>query len=1076
LSLFIALAVVLGATLLLRSGSEEAASPSLGAVAVAAATPIPPAPQDTGPKIGFENFEGPGTLTQVTTSSQGQPINTVEYIAHDAGEPSIGVNWNSPNSATGVTVFQSDLQTLFVTFDDSCALTGPKATWVNRPAPTSVGVDQDPIGFTDRQTGRTFAAQLTLTSPTCKTSYTDDDGQTWVPTQGFGIGSGIDHQTIGGGPYHAPVPPLPTPYQHAFYYCSQLPAAACARSDDGGLTFGPVVEIDPVADAHCLGIHGHVKVGPDGTAYVPTNGCDGIGSVIASTDNGLTWTIHHVQNAQNSTTTNPNIIDAQVGIDNAGKVYFAMANGDGKAVVATSADNGQTWQNIYDVGAAYGVLTSTYPYVVAADPGRAAVAFLGSTTAGDGSANSFNGIWHLYVANTFDGGAHWTTTDVTPSDPMQRGCIWAHGGADICRNLLDFIGMTVDKQGRIEVGYVDGCPGGNCAQAADNAKGNAYAALGVIARQSSGRRLVAAFDPPDPLNATSAPGMPSITVRRVGGVVHLGWSEADTGNSPITSYQLLRGTASGAETLLATVPGTQTTYHDTTATDTSKTYYYKVVAVNAVGSSCGNNEIAAPYMGDTRTGLIVQRTPPGHPEQTTQGQTPASLAIDYVAVGEPAGSNNFMFKMKTTSLSGQLPPNSRWRIVWNSYAATGQQFYVGMRTDQNSVATFDYGHIATAVVGLVLGVPTETKEGNALPASNYTPDGTITIYVPKSAVGNPQPGDLLGAVNGRTFTGDTPETNTLERSNALMDHTFVKAQRDNGAPAATYTVVGGYTAPYDFDGDGKSDISIFRGDEGLWAALPSSNQNGPDIEQHWGSTSLGDRIVPADYDGDGKADFAVFRPSEGTWYIHKNAGGDVAIAFGLAGDVPVPADYDGDGKSDVAVFRPSDGYWYILRSSDNGFQARQWGASTDRPVIGDYNGDGKADFAVARPDDPVAGSLTWYINYNGSNSFVATQWGASTDRIVPGDFDGDRKADLTVFRPSEGIWYTLQSTGGYRGPQWGLSTDVLAAADYDGDGKTDLGVFRPSEGNWYILGSTSGFTATSFGLSSDTPVPSAYNR
>src|ERR671938_11950 len=83
LSLFIALAVVLGATLLLRSGSEEAASPSLGAVAVAAATPIPPAPQDTGPKIGFENFEGPGTLTQVTTSSQGQPINTVEYIAHD---------------------------------------------------------------------------------------------------------------------------------------------------------------------------------------------------------------------------------------------------------------------------------------------------------------------------------------------------------------------------------------------------------------------------------------------------------------------------------------------------------------------------------------------------------------------------------------------------------------------------------------------------------------------------------------------------------------------------------------------------------------------------------------------------------------------------------------------------------------------------------------------------------------------------------------------------------------------------------------------------------------------------------
>jgi hypothetical protein len=45
-------------------------------------------------------------------------------------------------------------------------------------------------------------------------------------------------------------------------------------------------------------------------------------------------------------------------------------------------------------------------------------------------------------------------------------------------------------------------------------------------------------------------------------------------------------------------------------------------------------------------------------------------------------------------------------------------------------------------------------------------------------------------VNGRTFTGDTAETQNLERSNLLMDHTFVKAQRDNGHPAATYVISG----------------------------------------------------------------------------------------------------------------------------------------------------------------------------------------------------------------------------------------------------------------------------------------------
>src|SRR5438270_10864864 len=105
------------------------------------------------------------------------------------------------------------------------------------------------------------------------------------------------------------------------------------------------------------------------------------------------------------------------------------------------------------------------------------------------------------------------------------------------------------------------------------------------------------------------------------------------------------------------------------------TYYYKVQAVNAVGASCGNNEIAAPYIGDSCTGVIVQMTPPGHPEQNAQGAAPASLAIDYIAIGEPPNSTNLMFKMKVTNLS-TVPPNSRWRIVWNTYASSGQQFFV----------------------------------------------------------------------------------------------------------------------------------------------------------------------------------------------------------------------------------------------------------------------------------------------------------------------------------------------------------------------------------------------------------------
>jgi hypothetical protein len=787
------------------SGSATPVSASAGS------TLAPSAPQDRGPKIGFQNFEAPGTLVQVTDSSQGPAVHTVEYIAHDAGEPSIGVNWNSPNSASGVTNFQSDLQTLFIKFDDSCPANGQSATWYNSAAPTSQFVDSDPIGFTDRQTGRVFAAELTLTSPTCKVSFTDTDGLDlsghpsyagWSPSSGP-LGSGIDHETIGGGPYHTPTPPH-GPYPNAVYYCSQdLVTAFCLRSDDGGATYGPPV---PTYTSQCGGLHGHVKVAPDGTVYLPNNNCGGTGAVVVSEDNGLTWNIRPVQNASSQTRANANLQDPAVGIDNNGRVYFAMssstvagsATGGSNAVVATSTDRGQTWQNIYDVGAVYGLKNIAFPAAVAADAGRAAVAFYGSTTPSDESANSFTGIWHLYVANTFDGGLHWTTTDVTPNDPMQRGCIWMHGGADICRNLLDFFDMTVDKQGRVEVGYVDGCADGACAQAAVTAKGNAYTARGVIARQSSGRRLIANFDPPNPLHARSAPGMPLVTVRRVNSVVHLAWSEADTGNSGITHYRVMRGTASGAETLLANLSGNQTTYDDTTATDPTKTYYYKVVAVNGVGMSCGNNEVAAPFFGNTCTGLIVQKTPPGHPEQQLQGQAPASLAIDYIAVGEPPGTSTLMFKMKVTNLA-TVPPSSRWRIVWNSYAAqsydpAAEQFYVGMRTDQNGAVTFDYGTIATQVVGLVIGVPTETSIA-PLPGSSFNADGTITLIVPKSAVGSPAPGDLLGAVNGRTFTGDTAQTQNLERSTLLVDHTFVKGQRDNGHPAATYSIVGNIACP-----------------------------------------------------------------------------------------------------------------------------------------------------------------------------------------------------------------------------------------------------------------------------------------
>jgi hypothetical protein len=238
-----------------------------------------------------------------------------------------------------------------------------------------------------------------------------------------------------------------------------------------------------------------------------------------------------------------------------------------------------------------------------------------------------------------------------------------------------------------------------------------------------------------------------------------------------------------------------------------------------------------------------------------------------------------------------------------------------------------------------------------------------------------------------------------------------------------------------------------------------------------------------DFDGDGKSDLSVFRPSDQTWYINRSTAGFSAVRFGLTSDTLAPADYDGDGKTDVAVWRENAGnpgfsYFYILQSADNTFRPAQFGTTNDNPTVaGDWDGDGKADLAVYRDGANNGGQSYFYYRPSSQPgvNFIPLQWGTANDKPVAGDYDGDGKFDAGVFRPSEGSWYIRQSSNAQpRYDSWGIGTDKIVPADYDADGKTDLAVFR--NGVWYIKRSTNGAAEyRNWGANTDLLVPAEYD-
>ena len=699
----------------------------------------------------------------------------------DAGEPSIGINWSSerifsnsngpiPNGGTA-NYFGGFLPYMLSVIFDDCQ-SPALADWRQKPLLTASTprVFGDPILYTDKLTGRTFVSQLEgLTPAGSTTDFTDDDGDHFMPSEGSGLPSCIDHQTFGGGPFHAP---LSGTYPNAIYYCSQcIPDATCSVSLDGGVTFLPGVVAFTYAD--CVGLHGHIKVGPDGTAYIPNKGCagslpfhaDGNQGVIVSEDNGLTW---HVRLVTGSTSNGlDQEWDPSVAIATDGSVYFGYRAADGRARVAVSHDKGQTWIHDQDVGAALGIKKAAFPAIVAGDggvtTGRAAFAYYGTTTDGTDTDPSFPGVWYLYISSTFDGGQTWTTVNATPGDPIQRGGICGDGD---CRNMLDFFDAGIDKEGRVLVGWDDGCVGG-CV----NGPPNSFTADATITRQSGGKRMFAAFDPVEP----RIPDAPALTGSQIDQVVNLSWEPPDDGGAPISAYHLYRRSGAGQPfEPIATVAGTS--YSETV---NAAQHTYRITAENSQGEGpyCRDVIPTTPAMNpceEPYLRVISDFNPDGTDADAGQNTPPdGSVNIRQLFIGEPylgPGVSKLVFSMRVAPPTlPSPPPNSQWFIIWHRLNPD-QNFdrrYVAMRTNATGAMSFEYGNFGVPLdpTNPNPNANTPVKLGDADSGSYDTASGVIRIELSDSNAEGVAAGQTLTDLNVRTYF-NRPDPGPRAQNNA----------------------------------------------------------------------------------------------------------------------------------------------------------------------------------------------------------------------------------------------------------------------------------------------------------------------
>ena len=338
----------------------------------------------------------------------------------------------------------------------------------------------DPYGWVDPITDRIFNVQM-IGLETSWICWSDDDGETWFGNpHDSGTTPINDHIKLATGPWtnsgYGALGQITTNfYETAVYYCyNKLAGIFCFTSVDGGATFELGGQIIGLATTNG-GLHGAISTAPDGTVYVTPRVATP--TVIVSQDNGFSW----FERSMGTDTGTPEPRkNSEVTADTDSNAYHVWTGADEGVYMSRSLDSGESWEQESIRISPVNIISSVFPQTSAGDPGRIAIAYLGSQNdemlnQTDIDGNPWRGnahyapnnvTYHLYITfslNALDENPIFYTYRVT-DDPVQVGAICLNSGdcRDIGgsnRNLLDFNDLHIDREGRVYVAYADGCTG-----------------------------------------------------------------------------------------------------------------------------------------------------------------------------------------------------------------------------------------------------------------------------------------------------------------------------------------------------------------------------------------------------------------------------------------------------------------------------------------------------------------------------------------------------------------------------------------------------------------------------------------